>query len=176
VLAFLLAGRALLVCLGYVDHDDDCGRSTGAGGSRQRRPPEGLLRQAGPGGQVAQLLADRVAAGILEQDGDRVPDQRVTPYPDGVHRLRATQRPHRVLAASLAAAPAPARTPSSGGRERTERVPFGVLPLGDADRTVRVTRLQGQTYPAESDQGRSELAPQRVGLTELAEPAGQVSG
>lgn len=79
---------------------DDRERSTGAGGPSQRRPPDGSLAQAGPVGHVAQLLAERVAACAREQDGDRVSDQRVTAYPNGIERLRATQRPHCVIATS----------------------------------------------------------------------------
>ena len=54
-----------------------------------------------PGSHVAQFLTDRVAACAREQQGDRVPDDRLLPHPEmDSSSLRATQRPHRVVAAS----------------------------------------------------------------------------
>jgi hypothetical protein len=53
ILAATRNGLVMLCLRWYVGHDDDHERSIDAGGSPERRPPDGLHLQTGPGGHAA---------------------------------------------------------------------------------------------------------------------------
>jgi hypothetical protein len=71
--------------------------------------PTGLHGQTGPAGHAPQLLIRRGAsAGVPEQHGEGVADERVTQHTMGVDRLSATQRPYCVVVASPQVGQSPA--------------------------------------------------------------------